>query len=255
LAAAGSARRRRSGGNGLYGRGVRALLEPVGPLGAGTYWRRRLVLVAVLLVVLWLMTRLGGDDRSASAADESPVAQPGAGTLRPTPSPSPAGSDPPPGDSASGPQPAPTGTVSRTPPAPAPAGGSPQAPRPCSDADLALALTANATRYGPDAKPVLRLAVSTTGAQPCTRDLGPAALGVVIVSGQDRIWGRQDCSSAPADVRVVTPGTPVTVEITWDRVRSVPGCASAGAATRPGYYVATPVAGKQTGEPTSFLLD
>jgi hypothetical protein len=118
-----------------------------------------------------------------------------------------------------------------------------------------LALTANSTRYAPDAKPVLRLAVSTTGAKPCTRDLGPAALGVVIVSGQDRIWGSQDCSTAPTDVRVVTPGTPVTLDITWDRVRSEPGCDSAGAAARPGYYVATPVAGKHTGEPTSFMLD
>jgi hypothetical protein len=118
-----------------------------------------------------------------------------------------------------------------------------------------LSVAADTARYAPDAKPVLKLAVGTTGAAPCTRDLGPAALGLVITSGQDRIWGSQDCSTAPADVRVITPGTPVTLEIAWDRVRSQPGCASAGSAARPGYYVVTPVAGKVTGQQTSFLLD
>ena len=118
-----------------------------------------------------------------------------------------------------------------------------------------LTVTADTARYAPDAKPRLNLAVGTSGTAPCTRELGPAGLGVVITSGQDRIWGSQDCSSAPTDVRVLTPGTPVTLEMTWDRVRSQPGCAPTGSVARPGYYVVTPVAGKVKGQQTSFLLD
>ena len=251
----GSARRRRPRGIGLYGRGVGPLLEPVGPLATRTYWRRRGVLIAVLLIVLWLITRLvGGDGGSASAADDGAVSvtQPRVGTQTPSPGPSAPSTDPGAGDAATNAPPAP-GAVPPTPP-----GTSPPtlvAVPPCNEAELTLAVTADTERYAPEAKPKLTVAVGTSGAVPCTRELGPAGLGVVITSGQDRIWGSQDCSSAPTDVRVLMPGTPVNLDMTWDRVRSQPGCASAGAPARAGTYLAIPVAGEGTGDPTSFLLD
>ena len=237
------------------------------------------MIIAVLLVVLWLVTRLGADGGSASA-DDSPVSvtEPGAGTLGPTPSAGstdparPGATVPPPAASgAAAPGTTPSGTTpsgatssGATPSGATPSGtaapGTPAPARlvptlPCKTEELELAVTADTARYAPDVKPKLSLTVGTSEAAACTRDFGPDALGLVITSGQDRIWGSQDCSSAPTDVRVLTPGTPVTLEMTWDRVRSQPGCAPTGSVARPGYYVVTPVAGKLTGQQTSFLLD
>ena len=245
-----------------------ALLEPVGPLSAGTYWRRRLIVIAVLVLALWFISRLGAQDGSASAADDGEVSatESARGTLAPTPSPTeagPAAANPgaatdgssAPSSTAAPPDPTAAGKSSGAAANPGASPGATDRPRPCGEGELSLAIDSSAARYAPDTRPKLALAVKTTGAAPCTRDLGPSGLGVVITSGQDRIWASQDCSTQAADVRVLTPGTPVTLEMTWDRLRSEPGCASVGAPARPGTYVATPVAGKRTGEQASFLLD
>jgi len=246
---------------------VGALLEPVGPLGAGTYWRRRLTVIAVLLVLLWLITRIGGDDESASAADGNAVTVTTPSPSAPEPSPSTDTGGV--GDSAS---PPPT-EVPLVPPTAGPASdptpgaaGQPAAPegtpttaahgpQPCRAGELSLTVDPSSARYAEAVPPELKVTVDTTGAAPCTQNLGASVLGVVITSGQDRIWGSRDCATATPDVRVVTPGAPVTVPIAWNRVRSAPGCPSAGAPARAGTYVATPVAGDRTGKRASFLLD
>ncbi len=46
-------------------------LRPVGPLPASVYWRRRAVAVAVVVLLLALLTRCGGEDTPG----EEPLAQ------------------------------------------------------------------------------------------------------------------------------------------------------------------------------------
>ena len=272
--AGGPARREHAGRACIYGRGVGALLEPVGPLGAGTYWRRRLTVIAVLLVLLWLITRIGGDNESASAADgsETTVTTPGPTALEPAPdgASEPAGTDPSGGADAASPQ---STSAPLVPPAAGPSSDAvpgaaglpgapmgeateaPQGPQPCRPGELSLEAAASSPRYAEDARPELTVTVRTAGATPCTQDFGPRALGVVITSGQDRIWASRDCGAATSDVRVLTPGTPVVVPVTWNRVRSEPGCPAAAASAQPGTYIATPVAGDRTGQRASFLLE
>jgi hypothetical protein len=227
---------------------VGALLEPVGPLGAATYWRRRLVVIAVLLVALWLISRIGGDDESASAADQGDISVTEPDLPVPAMTPSPPVTGPDATDSAAA-------TADPTPDAAGSPTGATQGVQVCSDGELSLAVVPSTARYAPDVKPTLALAVRTTGRAPCTRDLGPTEVALVITSGQDRIWASADCARPAPDVRVLTPGDPVTLQVTWARVRSTPGCPSAGATARPGTYVATPIAGEQTGRAASFLLD
>jgi hypothetical protein len=66
----------------------RAVLQPVGPLRAGVYWRRRLVLVVALVIVIVLIARAcsGSSGRpSPSAGSQSATTTTSAPSLQPCP--------------------------------------------------------------------------------------------------------------------------------------------------------------------------
>lgn len=83
------------------------------------------------------------------------------------------------------------------------------------------------------------LVLANGGTVPCLLDAGPAALGVVIYSGADRIWSSLDCpeEGVPAERRLLLDvGSTVDLGLTWDQVRSAPGCPEGQAAAQPGSY-------------------
>jgi hypothetical protein len=189
-------------------------LQPRGPLPASTYWRRRLALLAVLLLLLLLALKAcGGDDpqpRSLAGPSPSPAASRAA-------------------------SPAPSASSARRSPLPSPS-PSPVAPKPCSDSVLQVTTEADATTYKSGDAPRFTLTVRNTGKVSCTRALGPDAVELRVLSGEDRIWSSDDCNDAKGQGVLTLPagqGRATTVQ--WPGKRTKPGC-DIGAVAQPGTY-------------------
>jgi hypothetical protein len=182
-------------------------LQPVGPLPASTYWRRRVLIgLAVLLLLLVGLKACGGDD------DATPRAL------------------------ATSPKPSPSPVVSAA-ASPSPAG--PQSPAPvaaCGDAALQVTVEADAASYASGAAPRFALKVVNTGTVPCRRALGPDAVEVRVFSGEDRIWSSDDCNKATGQgVLELAPGDPRQLVVQWPGKRTKPGC-DVGEVAKPGTY-------------------
>ena len=168
----------------------------MGPEPTTIYWQRRAVAVAVLLVLVlvlrWLVGAvLGSDTVVSSDSPPPPAASTAAGA-----------------SAAASAEPSASPTVAA-----------------CAPAALQLTATAGAATYVVGDRPELELTVTSSAASPCSRDVGQAAVEVLIFSGSDRIWSSDDCASGgPSKVTTLERGVPVAVKVTWSGSRSLPGC-------------------------------
>jgi hypothetical protein len=192
-----------------------ALLHPRGPLPPGVYWRRRLLTLLVLVIVLAVVWRACGS---------------GGGTPSPqvsrTPAPSTSTSAPP-----------------RTSSSPSPSAGVTSAPAvaACPDTAIEVSAKADAQTYPPSRRPILTIGVANKGTVACTRDVGQAAREIRVFSGNDRVWSSDDCSpGGGSQVVTLKPGAaPVTFSVTWSRKRSAPGCPAGATDVPSGTYRVT----------------
>ncbi|MCA1711058.1 MAG: hypothetical protein LC789_05210 [Actinobacteria bacterium] len=185
-------------------------LQPVGPLPASTYWRRRVLIGLVVLVLLLVgLKACGGSDAQPRALATSAKAS---ASTRPSPAASTAAS-------------------------PSPAGSpSPVQVAACGDAALQVTVEADATSYKPGAAPRFALSVVNTGAVPCRRALGPDAVEIRVFSGEDRIWSSDDCSKGTGQgVLELAPKDPRQMVVQWPGKRTKPGC-DTGETAKPGTY-------------------
>jgi len=194
--------------------------RPLGPEPAETYWRRRALVaaaaLAVLSVLVWAGSGLGGEDdaqdRLAAEPSASPASRGPSPAATPTPDPS----------------------ASATPSA------SPSAQTTCEDAAVQLVTAADKESYAVGERPRLELRVTNTGGAPCSLDLGQAAVELTVVSGSDRIWSSNDCApGGQAEVVTLAPGEPAVRRVTWGGRRSLPGCEGPKAQAEPGTYRVT----------------
>lgn len=200
--------------------------RPVGPEPASTYWRRRAVLAAAAILLLALLSAnlTGGEDEPDTVAEATAT-----------------------------PQAAPDGE-SEVPPDPTPA-ESPLEVAICQPEMLKIQATADHASYRVGSSPRLSLSVQNTGGGPCTRDLGQAAVELLVTSGPDRIWSSDDCAPGGAeDVTTLQPGKPVVQRVTWDARRSRPGCTGAKERAEPGTYRVTGRVGQLRVEGDVFRL-
>jgi hypothetical protein len=198
--------------------------QPVGPLPAETYWKRRAgvlgAAVLLLLLLVWVWPS-GGDDVLEPAA--SP-------TLSAAPDPT---ADP----SAS---PGPTSTAGA---------------EPCADDVLDVTATTDAESYAVGARAALTLVIKNTGAVPCTRAVGQGAVELVITSGDDRIWSSDDCApGGDTGETVLAPGAEQTAEATWSGTRSAAGCPQGQPAAQPGTYRVAARVGELRAPGASFQI-
>lgn len=204
---------------------MNTVLRPAGPLPARVYWVRRLVLLAVVVlvgVVVWALVPRGG-------GGEDPAAD-GEGDPSVTAVPDDASGE----DAADG-----EGGEDTTDGAPAP----------CSAEDLTVTLAADADSYGADRSPTFTVTFTNTGSQSCVVDAGAANQALVVTSGSDRIWSSADC---PADggtrTLLLAPGAQDQDLVAWGRVRSDETCSEGLPAPRPGTYTAVAsLGGAQSG--------
>ncbi|MGY1664822.1 MucR family transcriptional regulator [Geodermatophilus sp. SYSU D00696] len=206
------------------------MLHPVGPLPSAVYWRRRLLVLAVLLAVLggggWLGVSLltgSGDSAAAAGSSSSPAGTPALDRVVPslasvrTPTPAPSTTPPPPQ------QPAPPAQ---------------QADAPCGDDVIALEVRTPGTVPAGSA-PVLELVVTNTAPVPCTRVLDKQLQEMVLLDGAGaRLWGSNDCRpETSSDTRTLAPGEQVVFPLTWSGLTSEPTCTAARVPVGPGTYV------------------
>jgi hypothetical protein len=208
--------------------------EPVGPLPASVYWRRRWVALAstamVLAGVVWsIATAFSGPAEETAAvrpaghvemsapqqASPPPVAppplpeaaKPGASVQPPvliapqplvtgTEVPGPSGHPPSPEAVTAAEQLVPDETPRGSTPPPTPVQVPPTGPVPCTNAMLGVTAEVERPEHRVGERPVLRLVVTNIGDQPCIRDLDPARQEVVVWSGDgaQRLWSSNDCS-------------------------------------------------------------
>jgi hypothetical protein len=226
--------------------------SPRGPLPARVYWRRRLVLLAVVVALVGLVAWVlpGGDETQPAARTTS--AEPTARADRPgaVPSARPrAGSGTPP-DARQGQQRADSRREARrrerqperrqegrSTSAELTGAQSPlaQPEGSCQEADVRIVADVedtDATRPVP-----LRLGLTTTGPRACTFAFGPDAVAVQVTSGDDLIWESVDCPRALEEQSVaVRPGWLSYVTVDWSGRRGDDGCAAAGPFADPGFY-------------------
>jgi hypothetical protein len=208
------------------------VLHPVGKLPAAVYWRRRAVLLAVLLAVAgggaWLaLTVLSARD-SARGASSASAARPVPHLERVVPS----------WESVATPTP-PLLTAAAVPDAAAgPAVPAPVAGSPCTDDMISLEVRTPGTA-AVGSKPTFELLVANVSAVPCVRALDKGLQEVLLydLSG-NRIWGSNDCfPEASSDPRTLAPGEVVTIPIVWGGLTSEPTCTAARGHPGPGDYV------------------
>ncbi len=220
-----------------------AVLDPVGPLPASVYWRRRALALAVVIVVLllgWAILPGGGDNnqrRNTAAAAGSPSATvPAAAptTLTATPA---AGDPGRPGDGDGG-----GAVVPATPSGPVPTTSTPPpAPKACADFALRLTVAPRRPAYSVGQSPVLDLRVQNVSTVTCRRDLGAGQQEILLYQGTKRLWSSNDCYPADThDVQALRPGAQETFSVTWSGLGSRPRCA--GTRTRVGAGAYTVVA-------------
>jgi hypothetical protein len=188
-------------------------LQPVGPLSASTYWRRRAVLVGTVLVVLLLVKSCGG-----SAPDKTATVQPSGGPA------------------ASSAAAAPSAPAVPAPASAPPATAAPATVPTCPDSVLDVTTVADTASFRAGGAPRFTLTVRNTGTSPCQRALGPGAVQLQVLSGQDRIWSSADCSPGTAQTLLtLAPGTARATTVQWPGRRTRPGCVI-GATAQPGTY-------------------
>jgi hypothetical protein len=236
--------------------------EPVGPLPAAVYWRRRAVAAMSTVAIVGLLTwSLAGvvparetTTRAASraavsapqptapppASTPTPASTPGAGTPQGDPTNPAAGSadvSPAPATASERLQPDDTPRASRPapPPIPVPATG----PVPCSDDMIGVAAEIDPAEHRLGQRPTLRLVVTNVSEQPCVRDLDSERQEIVVWSGdgKDRLWSSNDCvNGSTADLRTLVPGQPVAFAVAWAGRTSAPGCTGTRSVVPAGQY-------------------
>jgi hypothetical protein len=212
---------------------VSSVLHPVGPEDKGTYWRRRLVTIVVLLVVIVLavvaIRALTAPDDAAAQPQKLDPSQV-ASTLTETPTTSPTDT--------------PSASPTESPTDPATQTGSATV-GPCEAAALTVALTSDATTYGPGKTPRLVLTVTNTSDTVCTAEIGSGMRNLVATDASGaQVWSTADCESSTAS-QVYTLGaagsktTSRSMTTVWSRLHSAAGCPADQKAVDNGNYTVT----------------
>jgi hypothetical protein len=207
------------------------VLHPVGNLPSAVYWRRRLLVLVVLIALLgglgwlgaYLVLRSGQSGGTATAAATTrPSGTPALERVVPsmlslrTPTALPP-------------------TTKAVADAPTSAGQTPGGP--CTDAMLSLAVRAPASA-AVGSKPTFTLAVTNASAVPCVRKLDKGLQELVLVDAAGhRVWGSNDCfPESSSDTRTLAPHATVTFPVIWGGLTSEPTCAVARVHPKPGVY-------------------
>ncbi len=231
------------------------VLHPTGPEPARTYWVRRGILLAVvLLLVLGVVLAVANLTKAAVATSPPPPLPAGNPVSSPSPGASggstptrsttlPSASVPPSTAPSTSTSAAPSGPASAPPSASAkPSPGVTVIGTPdCRPADLRLALKGDG-RLSVGENTTFTVSMANAGRLACLASVTAANFELVITSGKDRIWSSRDCAAtlAPFDKKLAAKGA-FAWSVTWNGERSVQGkkCQRGTGKLKAGTYRAT----------------
>jgi hypothetical protein len=199
-------------------------------LAAGTYWRRRCIVLIVGLVVFgagaWeLSSKLAVGASLTRAGQHSGPGRSAGKTLRPHLS--------------ATRQPA-TGAI-------------PLAY--CRRPDIVLSVFAGQTEVGAGQPEVFDINVVSTQQARCLFNIGPRHVALVIADGRTQVWSSADCAADMGRVvATLKRGVPKVLLISWDRQMGAPGGCRRSSRVRAGSYTAYAVDGALSSAPLSFRL-
>jgi hypothetical protein len=220
----------------------------VGPLPAAVYWRRRAIVLGVLLIALLMVTyacaTAGGSGAGLS------------GTGSPSPS-APAATVPNAGAGAPTGVIAPANGATASPPAgsPAPTDGSL-----CTDDETTITARAARTTLPAGAEVTFTLLVKNTSNRTCTVDVGPDQQELRLVRGTEKIWSSDDCGAPRGNKLQVFPSAQEnSYTVAWNG-RSSSACAKSsirtpeGPVPPPGEYTLIARVGTDQSAPITLTL-
>ena len=201
-----------------------SLLRPVGHLPASVYWFRRGLVLAVLLLLLFLFTRLfsgGGEDPQNTAATDPQQQDPTtAPVVTPTTTPTARA----------------TSTATATAPAPRTTTPTPRDTK-CAGSDVQIEVLPASRRVTSGAPLNFVIRLDTVGDE-CKATVDANQLTVTVTSGNDLIWTTTHCGQAiPRATLVVAKGKQAASTVAWNGHRSGPGCLPGQPVAKPGTYV------------------
>jgi hypothetical protein len=260
--------------------GESTLQFPADP--AGTYWRRRFVVLMVGLTVFaiaaWglsdalkitpVHTTSSAGTRSGRGTGSHGGGKAPAGGTSPAASnsPTPAASNSPTpaagrtGAHSPGPRRSPHPTVTpRSSPSPRPSGSrsgpGESMPAFCARKSIVLSVSASRASLGSGQHPDFSLSIVSTQRKACSFNVGSAHLALVITKGPTRLYSSAYCAKGSGSlVTELRRGVPVIVAISWSRRTSSPGCSSRTRLVPPGSYTGYAVDESVVSSPVTFRL-
>jgi hypothetical protein len=125
----------------------------------------------------------------------------------------------------------------------------------CAAGDVVITLHGGQQTYPQPVRPRFTIYVVNTGGRTCTFDAGPLSLKMVVESGPVHEWSPADCAHrSTSQIVRLTHGVPFTKRISWNRIRSAPGCHAPARAALPGTYTATVTYGAVHSQTDVFFL-
>jgi hypothetical protein len=234
------------------GQNVRGRADPPGGgrarpggISAATYWRRRVVVLAVgiglVTTVSWaaagmLAARPAADQGAHRGGTRAAGSAHVSGDRAPSrPSPRPAS------------LPSPHRSTTRS--------GSAGRAVACAPGQVRLGLSSPQYWYQVGATPRFTVHAVSRRGRPCRFNMGTKFVSVVIAAGGRRVWSSADCGSGGGShVIVLTRGVPAVVRLVWDRRTSSPGCGGITDLARAGEYRVTAVAGHLRSKTVNVVL-
>jgi hypothetical protein len=218
------------------------MFHPVGSQPPSVYWRRRLLLLGSLVLVIVLMAltvkAMRSDGNPAGAAKGSSTT---ANTSIDTSTSATATASATKGNSPSS-----TGSSGAS---------TSSSALPCATKDLSVAAVVGKPSYQVGDQPLLELQVTNVGPGPCVQDLADKAVELRVYNGESRVWGSHDCQIQPGtDNKTLAVNRPVQVAVTWSGLTSQPKCAGTRQRVGAGTYTLYAVLSGKTGKAKQFTI-
>jgi hypothetical protein len=107
----------------------------------------------------------------------------------------------------------------------------------CSPQAVVLSLFTSRAEYYGGQDPEFELYAVSTASGACPFDTGQKKLHVVVMSSGRIIWDSADCARGRGSrVAELRRGVPAQETVSWNRTISLPGCVTLASAARPGIY-------------------
>ena len=219
------------------------MFHPIGSQPPSVYWRRRLILlgsIGLLLVLMILTVKIATSDGSEPTGAGGHTTPP----THTTPAPQTSHSSSPANNQ-----------HSSSPASSSSAKSSSAAPEPCAAKDLEVAAVSSKPNFSVGDEPVLELQVTNTGDASCVQDLADSQVELKVYNGESRVWGSHDCQIEPGtNPMTLAVGQPVRVSVTWSGLSSQPHCAGTRQRVGAGTYTLYAALSGHTGKATQFSL-